>query len=108
MSTKSDGYDMTDLLTLAVSENADGLSLRSGRPPVIQVRGEAHSVEGPAIMPENAYLLLRDLAGSRNMREFRERGAAAFMHNFKDWAQFQVQATLEHNEIQIDVQRVRL
>jgi Tfp pilus assembly ATPase PilU len=99
---------MTDLLTLAVSENADGLSLRSGRPPVIQVQGEAHSVEGPAMMPENAYLLLRDLAGSRNMREFRERGAAAFILNFKDWAQFQVRAKLEHNEIQIDVHRVRV
>jgi Tfp pilus assembly pilus retraction ATPase PilT len=99
-------YDMTDLLTLAISERADGLSLHAGQPPVVHVRGEAHAIEGPAITPDNADSLLRSLAGTRFMREFRERGTAAFVHSFKDSAQFRVQARLEHDEIHIDLQRL--
>ena len=102
----SDGYDMTDLLTLAFTENADCLILRSGQPPVVQVRGKTHNVEGPAITPENADLLLRSLASTRYMREFPEHGAVAFIHSFKNYAQFQVQAKLEDDEIQINIQRL--
>jgi len=102
----SDGYDMTDLLTLAVSERAERLSLHAGQPPVVHVHGEANTVEGPVITPDNADSLLRSLAGTRYMREFRERGAVAFVHTFQDSAQFRVQARLEHDEIQIDLQRV--
>jgi Tfp pilus assembly ATPase PilU len=98
-------YDMTDLLTLAVSERADGLSLHTGQPPIVHVRGEAHAIEGPVITSENADSLLQSLAGTRYMREFRVRGAAAFIHTFQDSAQFRVQARLEHDEIQIDLQR---
>ena len=102
----SDGYDMTDLLTLAISEHAERLSLHTGQPPVIHVRGEANTVEGPAVTPDNADELLRSLAGTRYMREFRERGSVAFVHTFQDSAQFQVRARLEHDEIRIDLQRV--
>ena len=102
----SSRYDMTDLLTLAISERADGLSLHAGQPPVVHVHGEAHAIEGPAITSKNADSLLRSLAGTRYMREFRERGAAVFIHTFQDSAQFRVQAKLEHDEIQIDLQRV--
>jgi Tfp pilus assembly ATPase PilU len=102
----SDGYDMTDLLTLAVSECAEGLSLHVGQPPVVHVRGEAHTIEGPALTPENADALLRSLAGTRYMREFRERGTAVFIHSFKDAAQFKGRARLEHEEVQIDLQRL--
>ncbi len=102
----SDGYDMTDLLTLAVSERAEGLSLRAGQPPIIHVRGEAHTIEGPAITAENADALLRSLAGHRYMREFRESGIAAFIHGFTDSAQFRVLASMERDGAHIDLQRL--
>ena len=101
-----DGYDITDLLTLAVSERAERLSLHAGQPPVVHVRGEANTVEGPVITPDNADELLRSLAGTRYMREFRERGSVAFVHTFQDSAQFRVEARLQHDDIQIDLQRV--
>ena len=102
----SDGYDMTDLLTLAVSERAEGLSLQAGHPPIIHAHGEPHTIEGPALTPENAEALLRSLADTRRMREFHERGAAAFIHSFSNLAQFNVQARLEHDEVHIDLQRL--
>ena len=102
----NDGDDLTDLLILAVSDGAERLSLHTGQPPVVHVRGEANIIEGPAISPDNADSLLRSLAGTRYMREFRERGSVVFIHTFQNSAQFRVHARLERDEIQIDLQRM--
>ena len=99
-------YDMTDLLTLVYSERARGLSLHTGQPPVFHLGGEAHTVEGPAITPENADALLRSLASTRQVREFREHGTAEFLYTFRGSTQFRVQATLQHDEVHLDLQRL--
>jgi Tfp pilus assembly pilus retraction ATPase PilT len=99
-------YNMRDLLQLAVSERAEKLILHAGQRPVVWVRGEAGTIEGPAITPANADSLLRSLAGTRYMREFYERGLVAFICTPADSAQFQVQAKLMGDEIQIDLERV--
>ena len=41
-------YDLVDLLTLAITDGADGLTLRVGEKPVIHWHGEPHSIP-PAI-----------------------------------------------------------
>jgi hypothetical protein len=61
MMLMSDIYDLADLLQLIVAEGAEGLTLRTGKPPVVELRGISHTVEGPALSPENADILLRDL-----------------------------------------------
>ena len=97
---------MKDLLWLAVSERAEKLILHAGQPPVIRVRGESHTIEGPAITLDNADSLLRNLAGTRYMREFYERGLVTFIHTSFDSVQFRVEAKLAGDEIQIDLDRV--
>src|SRR5262249_11299430 len=83
-------YDMTDLLTLVVTDRADALILHAGEPPVVHWHGEPHTVEGPAITPENADKLLRSVATTRQVRELREHGTAEFGYTFRDSTQFRV------------------
>jgi twitching motility protein PilT len=103
---KNAGYEITDLLRLAVSEGADRLSLYVGQPPVIHVRGEEHAVEGPAITFENVMSLLRQLADTRQMREIHNRGVVGFVYTVPRKAKFRVQARLVREELQIELHRV--
>ena len=82
------GYDMTDLLTLITAERAEGLSLHAGERPVVQLHGEPHPVEGPSITPKNAETLLRSLATTRQVREFREHGMAEFIFGTRRSSEF--------------------
>jgi Tfp pilus assembly ATPase PilU len=108
----SEGYDMKDLLWLVVTERAEKLTLHSGQPPIIRVRGESHTLEGPALTLENADSLLRNLASTRYMREFYGRRLVAFnrkvafSHISPDSAEFRVEAKLVGDDIQIDLDRV--
>jgi Tfp pilus assembly pilus retraction ATPase PilT len=99
-------YDMTDLLTLIVSERAEGLSIAPGRAPAVHLRGEMHLIEGPAISPEHAESLLRSLADTRQMRELHERGTAEFLFTFRESARFRVEARSEHEQIQFHIHAI--
>ena len=96
---------MEDLLELVTGEQADGLSLHVGTPPVIVVRGECHTVEGPVITPENADQLVKSLADTRQARDIRERGKAEFVYTFRDSSRFLVRAKMEDENVGLDLQR---
>jgi len=100
------GYDMTDLLTLITVERAEGLSLHAGQRPVVHLGGEPHPIEGPLITSENAETLLRSLATTRQLRDFREHGTAEFIYTFQDSTQFRVQARMQHEQVQLELQRL--
>ena len=99
-------YNVIDLLQLIVAERAEGLTLQSGKPPVIELQGISNSIEGPALSPENVDILLRDLAGTRRMREFRQRGNIEFVYTYQNAAQFQVEAKTEGDQVRIELRRV--
>ena len=99
-------YDMKDLLTLMESEHAEGLSLHPGQPPVFHLKGEPHTVEGPPVTPENADSLLRTLANTRRVREFRRGGSIEFVHTFRS-SQFRVQARTEQGGVYLDLRRLK-
>jgi Tfp pilus assembly ATPase PilU len=96
-------YDMTDLLTLVVTERAEGLSVTPGQPLAVHFRGEVYVIEGPAVSPEHALSLLRSVADTRQMRELHERGGAEFLFTFRDSARFRVTARREHDEVQFQI-----
>jgi Tfp pilus assembly ATPase PilU len=96
---------MDDLLDLVSTERAEELRLHVGTPPVMVLRGEHHTVEGPEITAENAEQLLRSVADSRQMREFRERGAAEFVYKFRGSSRFLVRAMKEDENVGFDLQR---
>ena len=99
-------YAMSDLLTLIVSEHAEGLSVTPGQAPAVHLRGEVHRIEGPAVSPEHAESLLRSLADTRQMRDLYERGAAEFLFTFRDTARFRVEARSEHEQIQFHIHAI--
>ncbi len=102
----SGGYNMTDLLTLINAERAEGLSLNAGQPPVVHLDGKPCPVDGPPITPENAEMLLRSLATTRQVREFRKHGTAEFIYTFRDSTQFRVQAKMQHDQVQLELRRL--
>jgi Tfp pilus assembly pilus retraction ATPase PilT len=99
-------YDMTDLLALIVSEGAERLSLHAGHPPVVHLRGESHTIEGPIITQENAETLLRSLANTRKVRELREHGTVDLIYSSRDSIQFRVQATICQDQFHLELQRL--
>jgi Tfp pilus assembly ATPase PilU len=98
-------YDMVDLLTLVTLERAEGLSLHVGQQPVVHLWGEPHPIDGPSITPENAESLLRSLATTRQVREFREHGTAEFIYIFQNSTRFRVQARVQDDLVQLELQR---
>jgi len=103
----SSEYEITDLLTLVWSERADGLSLRAGNPPIVHLHADPHTIEGPAITPENAESLLRSLADTRQVRQLRETGGLEFVYTFRD-TPFRVQVRAENEDVCVDLQRLKV
>jgi Tfp pilus assembly ATPase PilU len=102
----SDIYDLTDLLQLIVAERAEGLTLQTGKPPAVELQGISHTVEGPALSPENTKTLLRDLVGTRQVREFRQRDSIEFVYTYQNNAEFQVEAKIDGEHVQIELRRL--
>jgi len=98
-------YSIDDLLDLVSTEQAEGLRLHVGAPPVIVLHSEQHTIEGPAITAENVDQLLRSVTDTRQMREFRERGAAEFVYVFRGSSRFLVRAKMEAQNVGFDLQR---
>jgi Tfp pilus assembly ATPase PilU len=40
------------------------------------------------------------------VREFREHGAAEFIYTFRDSTQFRVQARMQHDQLELELQRL--
>ncbi len=95
-------YDMTDLLTLVVTERAAGLSVTPGQPPAVHLRGEVHRIEGPAVSAEHSSSLLRSIVDTRQMRELHEHSRAEFLFTFRE-SRFRVTASREHDEVHFHI-----
>lgn len=96
-------YAMDDLLGRVRSERADELRLHVGLPPVLVVKGEHHSVEGPAITAADAEGLLQNIANSRQRRELRTSGRVQFIYRFQGATDFVVVAQTEGEAVGIDI-----
>ncbi|MGD1087258.1 MAG: hypothetical protein ABR955_00830 [Verrucomicrobiota bacterium] len=83
-------YAVDDLLNLVNAEKAEELHLDFGVPPVIQVQGELHTIEGPPVNPENIELLLQSIALEQQIQDIKERGNLKFIYPFGDAFRFRV------------------
>ena len=92
-------YFMDQLLALLAAETAAELEIQAGSPPVIVTRDGRHRLQGPPINDEEAVRLLRDLAGSRHMRELHESGTVTFLHTLPDRSAFIVRAALDGEKL---------
>jgi Tfp pilus assembly pilus retraction ATPase PilT len=104
-------YSMDDLLLLINSEGANELRLHAGAPPVIVVRGEQHTIDGPPITTENAGQLLQSVANTRQKRVLGHGGAVQFIlrrscsKRNRMLNDFLVCAKMEDEHVGIDIHR---
>ena len=96
-------YSMDDLLHLVNSDGADELRLQVGKPPVVVLQGEQHTLEGPPLTAENTEELLQSIATTRQRRELRGHGLVRFVYRFRNCTDFVVCARLENESVAIKV-----
>ena len=94
---------MDELLALIRTQRADELKVHVGTPPVMVLKGEPQSLDGPVITAEDADHLLRSIADTRQMREMWERGEMEFLYNFRNLSFFLVRARVENEFVAFDV-----
>jgi Tfp pilus assembly ATPase PilU len=87
-------YCIHDLLRVVAQEGARRLLIEIGRPPVIELKGEEHVVEGPEVTKENAAHIVERLATAEQLRELDRCGDVRFIHE-SELARFGVTITVE-------------
>src|SRR5262245_24308055 len=98
--------DLKDLLRNVIADGDFGLTLRTGEVTIV------HTAQGPkrleAIFPTHQEIseLLRQLTGSRGVREFRNEGITRFMVPFENRVGLVGAARMEKDEIHVEVRRM--
>ena len=96
-------YQMDQLLNLLTAERAKELHFRAGRPPLMVLDDEQHSLQGPPIADDEIVRLLRDLANSRQIRDLRAHGKVEFVYTAAGRAPFVIRAQMESENVVFSV-----
>jgi Tfp pilus assembly ATPase PilU len=96
-------YEMEDLLSLLTAENAEGLLITVGRPPVVILGGGEHTIEGPVVTRENAAQLFQAVATPEQRRELDRCGDVKFVFVSDKASRFGIRATLRQNNVALEI-----
>jgi Tfp pilus assembly ATPase PilU len=96
-------YEMEDLLSLLTSENAEGLLIEVGQPPVVILGGGEHTIDAPVVTRENAAHLFRTVATMEHLKELDRCGEAKFVLVSAAASRFGIRATLRQNTIHLEI-----
>ncbi len=102
----NEGNDLRELLRNAIADGDFGLTLRTGEVTVVHTRQGPKRLE--AILPTHQEIaaFLRELTGSRGVREFRDRGVTRFMVPFEGGIRLVGAARLEKEDIHVEIRRM--
>src|SRR6516164_11513743 len=95
--------DLTELLRNVIAGGGFGMTLRTGEATVV------HTAQGPkrleAVLPthEEITAFLRQLTGSRGIRDFRDNGVTRFMVPFESEIRLIGAARLEKDDIHVEL-----
>src|SRR5689334_22452543 len=98
--------DLRELLRNVIADGGFGMTLRTGETTVI------HTAHGPkwlgAVLPthEEVTAFLRQLAGSRGVRDFRNNGVTRFMVPFDKDVRLVGAARQENDDIHVEIRRM--
>lgn len=84
------GYEINDLLELAIEHNASDIHLQVGQSPVLRVGGVMTPVDGPALTPEDTEGLVMSITAEGYIEKIKTRGGADFAFELADKARFRV------------------
>jgi hypothetical protein len=99
----NEASDLRELLRNVIAEGGFGMTLRTGEMTVI------HTAQGPkqleAVLPthEQITAFLRQLTGSRGVREFRDNGVTRFMVPLESGVRLVGAARLEQDDVHLEV-----
>jgi Tfp pilus assembly pilus retraction ATPase PilT len=94
-------YSILDLMELITKEEGDAVHLHDGNPPVLEIRGELHRLEGRRLEPDEALELFRSIAPRDASVEIKSAGLASFEFLHKN-AVFCVMAFREGGNIRVE------
>jgi len=98
--------DLKELLRKVLADGGFGLTLRTGEVTVV------HTAQGPrrleAVLPthEEIETFVRQLAGSRGVREFRNGGITRFVIPFESGVRLVGAARIEKDDIRVEIRRM--
>jgi hypothetical protein len=98
--------DLKELLRNVIADGGFGMTLRTGEVTVV------HTAQGPKrleeVLPthEEITAFLRQLTGSRGVREFRDSGVTRFMVPFEGEVRLVGAARLEKDDLHIEIRRM--
>jgi len=98
-------YSLSDLMQLLLAERGEAIHLHDGGRPVLEIRRELHTIEGPSLEVGDTQTLLRSIAPPPEFQEAL-RGCTAFEHRHADGAHFHVMAFREDGSIRLELRRV--
>lgn len=76
-------YSVPDLLNLLLAQKGEYIRLEPGLPPFYKIKEQRYEVEGSPLTEENLEQILRELANTRQLREFREKRSLDFNYPYK-------------------------
>ena len=98
-------YALSDLMQLILSEEGDALHLHEGEPPVVEIGGQLHRVEGPPLEPDEARDMFQGIAPPEESREIVNNGLASFEFRHKNGV-FRLMALREEGSIRLELRVV--
>ncbi len=82
--------EMSDLLQLAVDEEASDLHLAVGSPPQLRIHGNLQPLDAPPLRPEDTERLMKSITSPDHQQRLREFGGSDFGFSFGQAARFRV------------------
>lgn len=102
----SEVHHLKQLLANVIADGDFGLTLRTGEVTVVHTVHGPKRVETVLPTPEELTAFLRQLTGSRGVREFRVRGVTRFMVPFESGVRLVGAARLEKDDIDVEIRRM--
>ena len=89
-SVNSNEIEMSDLLQLAVDEEASDLHLTVDSPPVMRIHGALQALDSNLLRPEDTERLMKSITSPEHQQRLREFGGSDFGFGFGTAARFRV------------------
>ena len=104
--TSSSDIEMSDLLQLAVDEEASDLHLAVGIPPTLRIHGHLRALDTPPLTPEDTERLMKSISSPDHQQKLREQGGSDFGFGFGDVARFRVSIFKQKGNIGIVLRQI--
>ena len=99
-------HDLKELLRTVIADGDFGVTLRTGEPSVVHTRTGRRTIDGKHPTRDEITAFLRQMMGSRGVREFRDRGVTRFMVPFDGGVRLVGAARLEKDDFHVEIRRM--